>query len=107
MAFLISAVFVYVAYYRVEHSLWKPTDAGWWAAHINMLGCIAFAFSAAGAYVLDDGAGRDPGLANWGTFIGAICFVVASAIVLPQLPWNRTARKPAAPAPGPITSNNL
>lgn len=89
VAFLISAVLVYVAFYRSEHTLWAPRDAGWWSAHVNMLGCIAFGVSAVGAFVMNDGSSRNAGVANWATFIGAICFVVASAIVLPQLPWNR------------------
>ena len=89
VAFLISACFVYVAYWRDRHTLWEPKQAGWWAAHINMIGCIAFAVSAVGAFVLNSGASKDSSLANWGTFIGAICFFLASAIVLPQLPWNK------------------
>lgn len=92
VAFLISAFFVYVAYYRSEHVLWKPSDAAWWSAHINMLGCIAFGVSAVGAFVLNDGSSKNADVANYGTFVGAICFIVASAIVLPQLPWNRPKR---------------
>ncbi len=89
VAFLISAFFVYVAYYRSHQTLWGPRRAEWWAAHINMIGCIAFAFSAAGSFVLDDGSSKNAALANWGTLIGAICFFLASAISLPSLPWNR------------------
>lgn len=97
VAFLVSAFFVYVAFYRVQDTLWAPTNPGWWAAHINMIGCIAFAFSAVGAFVLNDGSAKDSPLANWGTFIGAICFVVASASALPGMPWNRdTAHSPRA-----------
>lgn len=91
VAFLISAVFVYVAYYREYSRLWQPKDPGWWAAQINMIGCIAFAVSAVGAFIVADGSSADSTLANWGTFIGAICFFVASAVVLPQLAWNRTS----------------
>lgn len=100
VAFLISAFFVYVAYFRKEHTLWGPSNSGWWSAHINMLGCIAFAASAVGAFVLDDGSSKDVTVANWGTFIGAICFVVASGIVLPQLPWNRPRLIPAVAGGG-------
>ncbi|MBC9953816.1 hypothetical protein ICM05_04025 [Leucobacter sp. cx-42] len=89
VAFLVSAFLVYVAFYRAEATVWAPTNPGWWAAHINMIGCIAFAFSAVGAFVLDDGTTKDSPLANWGTFIGAICFVAASAVALPGMPWNR------------------
>ncbi|MFZ4843681.1 hypothetical protein [Mycetocola saprophilus] len=89
VAFLLSAILVYTAYYRTRGTLWEPRRSGFWAAHINMLGCLAFAFSAAGSFVLNDGSAKDAGLANWGTFIGAICFFVASMIVLPKLGWNR------------------
>ena len=89
VAFLISAVFVYVAYYREHGQLWNPRDSGWWGAHINVIGCIAFAISAVGAFVLTNGSAEDAAVANWGTFIGALCFFVASMIALPQLAWNR------------------
>ncbi|MBL3698208.1 hypothetical protein [Leucobacter luti] len=102
VAFLISAFFVYVAFYRSEHTLWEPRSSGWWSAHINMLGCIAFAVSAVGAFVLSDGSSKDAPVANWGTFIGAVCFVLASAVVLPQAPWNRAqAVRAATAAPSP------
>ncbi|MCW2289036.1 hypothetical protein EDF60_0016 [Leucobacter luti] len=89
VAFLISAVFVYVAYYREHGRIWEPRDSGWWGAQINMIGCIAFAVSVVGAFVRTNGSTADTALANWGTFIGAICFFLASMIVLPQLRWNR------------------
>lgn len=89
VAFLISAVLVYLANYRSGQKLGQMSTAGRWSAHINMIGCLAFAVSAVGAFILDDGAAKDSVLANWGTFIGALCFVLASAIALPQLPWNR------------------
>ncbi|RLP76125.1 hypothetical protein D9V32_08200 [Mycetocola tolaasinivorans] len=89
VAFLISAVFVYVAYYRSRGTLWEPRRSGFWAAHINMIGCLAFAVSAVGSFVLNNGASKDSDLANWGTLIGAVCFFLASMISLPALGWNR------------------
>jgi len=99
-AFLISAVFVYVAYYRTRGRLWEPRRADWWAAHINMIGCIAFGFSAVGSWVLSSGTLESSLVSNWGTFIGALCFFLASLIVLPALPWNRadTASRGEEPA---------
>lgn len=91
VAFLISAVLVYIAFYRSEHTIWAPRRIQWWGAHINMVGCIAFAASAVGAFVLDDGTSKDANLANIGTLVGAICFVVASVLALPSQPWNRVA----------------
>lgn len=89
VAFLVSAAFVYVAYFRARGTLWDPRRSGWWGAHINMIGCIAFGVSAVGAFVLANGSAADAAVANWGTLIGAICFFLASAIALPQLAWNR------------------
>ena len=89
VAFLLSAVFVYIAYYRTSGKWWDPMHLGWWGAHINMIGCIAFGVSAVGSFVLNDGSSADNALANWGTFIGAICFVLASFLALPQLSRSR------------------
>lgn len=89
VAFLLSAAFVYVAYFRERGKLWDPQQSGWWGAHINMIGCIAFGISAVGAFVLSNGSAADAAVANWGTFIGAICFFLASLIALPQLSWNQ------------------
>jgi len=105
IAFLISACFVYVAFYRDSHTLWSPRNPSWWSAHINMIGCIAFAFSAVGSFVQNDGSSKDAPLANWGTFVGAICFVLASAIVLPALPWNRSANNDFSSAQDLETAN--
>lgn len=98
VAYLISAAFVYVAYYRERATLWDPGQSGWWGAHINMIGCIAFAISAVGAFILSDGALENATYANWGTFIGALCFFFASAIALPQLGWNRRNSSSSAAA---------
>lgn len=96
VAFLVSAVFVYMAFSHSGRPLWwDPKNPGWWSAHINMLGCIAFGVSAVGAFIRSDGSTADADLATWGTFIGAICFFLASAIALPRLSWNRNATLPA------------
>ncbi|MGL3151017.1 hypothetical protein ACSS7Z_11735 [Microbacterium sp. A82] len=97
-AFLISAFFVYIAFYREQDTLWGLTKPAWWAAHVNMAGCIAFGVSAIGAFVTDDGGSKDANVANWGTFIGALCFVGASVIALPKMPWN-TVRFDSATVP--------
>ena len=89
VAFLISGVFVIVAYSH-DNRLWNPTDVAWWAGQVNMLGCIAFGVSAVGAYITPDGNTVDDVLANTGTFVGAVCFFVASLIVLPM--WSTRAR---------------
>lgn len=84
VAFLVSAVFVFAAYRQDHGTLWDPRQPAWWSAQLNMAGGLAFGVSAVGAFVLTDGSPLSSSVTNWGTFIGAICFFVASAIVLPR-----------------------
>lgn len=81
-AFLISGAFALLVLMRSD-ALWGPRNAEWFGTWVNMLGCIAFGLSAVGAVLLPDGQVRDAVLANWGTFVGAICFFLASAVALP------------------------
>lgn len=92
VAFLLSGMLAFVAYTRVARP-WDPRKANWWSVVINFIGCVAFGVSAVGAYILPTGDVVSASIANMGTFIGAICFFLASLIVLPQ--WSR-ARVPAA-----------
>ncbi|MGW0037455.1 hypothetical protein [Gordonia sp. NPDC003376] len=87
VAFLISGVMVLVAYSHTAKA-WDPGRIGWWSGVINFLGCVAFGVSAVGAYITPNGNTIDNTLANTGTFIGALCFLVASLVVLPQ--WTRS-----------------
>jgi hypothetical protein len=50
----------------------------------NLVGCIAFGFSAVGAYVLPSGDEVDVALANSMTALGALAFLVGSLLLLPQ-----------------------
>jgi hypothetical protein len=95
VAFLISGALAFLAY---AHSarLWDLSKRAWWSVLINFVGCVAFGISAVGAYILPGGSSFNDGLANSGTFIGALCFLFASLIVLPQ--WGRPARR--HPSPG-------
>jgi hypothetical protein len=49
-----------------------------------MVGCVAFGVSALGAFVRKNGVSEDALLANLGTFVGALCFLVAALLVLPR-----------------------
>ncbi|MGB3304354.1 hypothetical protein [Gordonia sp. (in: high G+C Gram-positive bacteria)] len=82
VAFLISGFFVLLAFTRSTDRMWAPSSADWWSAQINFLGCVAFGVSAVGSFVSKTGTTVDATLANMGTFIGALCFFAASAIVL-------------------------
>ena len=56
----------------------------WQSEWINMIGCVAFAVSALGAFVSESGVTEDALLANMGTFIGALCFLVAALVIMPR-----------------------
>lgn len=118
IAFLVSAAFVYRAVYSGAPGRASTPRNGQRAmvgagaanaprsaiveAHINMLGCLAFAASAVGAFVRAGGVELDPALANGGTFLGAVCFFAAALIALLELPWNRRATEGRAHDRGDI-----
>ena len=83
IAFLVSAAIGIVAV-TASVGRWVPTSREWQAQWINMIGCIAFAASAIGAFVYKSGSTADEVLANAGTFLGALCFLAASLLVLPR-----------------------
>ena len=74
---------------------WRPHDLGWVIAALNLAGSIFFGLSAIGAYVLPStGELLDASLANSGTFLGAICFLVGAALLIPE------ASRADGPRPG-------
>jgi hypothetical protein len=83
LAFLVSAVLGIVAV-TASVGRWVPSSRDWQAGWINLVGCVAFAASAVGAFVYTTGTTADEALANLGTFIGALCFLVAAVLVLPS-----------------------
>ena len=83
VAFLISGAVAFAAYSRSTGHGLDFEDRGWWSVLMNWVGCVAFGVSAVGAFVNKDGVTADAIAANAGTFVGALCFFVASAIVLP------------------------
>jgi hypothetical protein len=56
----------------------------------NMLGSVFFGISAVGAYILPSDDLLNAAWANWGTFLGAVCFLSASILMMPE------GRQPAA-----------
>ena len=82
LAFLISAVLGIVAV-TAAVGLLCPKSRHWLARWINMVGCVAFGFSAVGAFVRTTGVTADAVLANLGTFVGALCFLTAALLALP------------------------
>jgi hypothetical protein len=80
VAFLISSGLAVVAT-RDRGSLWDRHARSWHGTLLNMLGSIAFAVSAVGAFVspkTDDFVSLF--WANLGTLIGALCFFVAALL---------------------------
>lgn len=79
-AFLISSALAVVAT-KDRGRLWDRDARSWHGTVLNMLGSIAFGASAVGAYVspkTDDFVSLF--WANLGTFIGALCFLVAALL---------------------------
>jgi hypothetical protein len=92
LAFLISGALGVIAVTAVV-GLLELRSRDWQAEWINMIGCVAFGVSALGAFVSKSGVTEDALLANAGTFIGALCFLVAALRVLPR--EARSAQDPA------------
>lgn len=87
VAFLVSATLAIVAV-SITVGVAELKSPDWRAAWVNMAGSIAFGASAVGAFVRRSGVTEDALLANMGTFFGALCFLTAAVLILP----NRSAR---------------
>jgi hypothetical protein len=90
LAFLVSSALA-VAATRERLALWDRQARTWHGTWLNMIGSIAFAASAVGAYVsprTDDFLSLF--WANLGTMLGAVCFFTAA--VLSRRPIHRRAR---------------
>ena len=90
VAFLVSgalglvAVVLTIRHVRLKSRLWL-------AACTSMAGSIAFGASAIGAFITKTGSTENAQLAQLGTFVGALCFLIAALLRLPQ----RFAPQPA------------
>lgn len=90
VAFLVSGV-LGVAAVSLVVGIFQLKSREWLAAWINMIGSIAFGVSAVGAFITKKGVTEDAVLANIGTFVGALCFLIAALLVLPKRVSPRTA----------------
>ena len=69
---------------------WRPHDLGWTIAALNLGGSIFFGLSAIGAYVVPStGELLSAALANGGTFLGAIGFLIGAALLIPEASGRR------------------
>ena len=67
-------------------------ELGWWIVAINQLGSVLFFLAGVAAFTRPaTSTAINLGLVDWGTFAGAVCFVVGGALQLLE--------RPTAPAP--------
>ncbi len=83
IAFLVASGLAYFGIRRPWLG-WRPHDLGWSITTLNMVGSIAFGVSAVAARVLDTGDLRNAAIANLGTFVGALCFLVGAVLLIPD-----------------------
>lgn len=80
LCFLIAAA---IAFSEAGHRWfsWRPHKRDWHITALNWWGAVFFGISAVGAYV-QDGELLNEVWANGGTFLGAICFLIASLLMM-------------------------
>lgn len=61
---------------------WRPGKRDWHITALNLWGSVFFGVSAIGAYVQPTGELTNVRWSNGGTFLGAVCFLVASALTM-------------------------
>ena len=95
VCFLVSS---YLSYAEVCHGAarWQPAQLSWWITVGNLVGSVAFGVSAVASKVVADGDLRSASWTTIGTFVGGLCFLGASILLLPE----RTAARatPAVPS---------
>ena len=68
----------------VEAGRWQPASLSWWITVGNLVGSVAFGVSAIGSKVLTTGQLRNASWSTLGTFVGGLCFLGASILLLPE-----------------------
>lgn len=63
---------------------WRPGERDWHITALNLWGSVFFGLSAIGAHIEPSGSVRNLMLANAGTFLGAVCFLAASILMMPE-----------------------
>jgi hypothetical protein len=82
-AFLIASGLAVLATTETD-ALWDPAARNWRTTWLNMIGSVAFGVSALAAFV-DPATGElaNAAVANFGTFVGAVCFLAAALLMRP------------------------
>ncbi len=76
-----------MAWFEVEHRwfTWAPRSLSWDITGLNLVGSIAFGISAIAGYIIPaTGEIRNAQVSNLGTFVGALCFLAGSILLLPE-----------------------
>jgi len=83
VCFLVSS---YLSYAEVCHGAarWEPRQLAWWITVGNLVGSVAFGVSAVASKTLVSGELRSPSWTTLGTFVGGLCFLGASILLLPE-----------------------
>ena len=84
VCFLVSSA---LAWYEVCHgwAAWRPRSYSWWITLLNLAGSIAFGISAVAGYINPvTGQVHNAGRADTQTLIGAVCFLIAAVLLLPE-----------------------
>jgi hypothetical protein len=64
-----------------------PRDLGWWIVAVNQLGSVLFFLAGVAAFTRPaTSTAINLGLVDWGTFAGAVCFVIGGALQLLEHP---------------------
>ena len=73
----------------------RARDVGWWVVAVNQVGSVLFFLAGLAAFVRPATSEElDAGLVNWGTFAGALCFVLGGVIQAFEKPAAPTDRRP-------------
>ena len=84
ICFLVASALAWV---EVSHGWlsFQPRQLSWWITLLNLVGSIAFGVSAAAAFIVPStGELKNAALANLGTLVGALCFLVGAILLLPE-----------------------
>lgn len=84
ICFLIAS---FLAWIEISNGIfsWNPNSFSWNVSGFNVLGSIFFAISAIGAIIIPStGLYLSAFLVNIGTFLGALCFLFAAILLLPE-----------------------
>lgn len=78
----------YLALIEVSHRLWsyQPRQLSWWIVILNLLGSVAFMLAALYGFFPPSNVNPEwTWDANFFTLLGALCFLVASYLMVPEL----------------------